>query len=211
MTVNLRACWKLLVVLAAVLVMGVVSCLLISKVHERKEFVGNIDEASGYRCRFSLASSWRVTGRNIALSLGVLDNATFKPARSPIREWIDRVLLHRQTAIQPLIGLRAVTKDTASWSDFTYQAGYPELWLGPREHILTRRRLWIDNCPATVVSFELARSHPHTLLSVAVPDHSVVFMIRDGNLKSEDLNREMQAIISSFHIEKVAAGAGGKR
>jgi hypothetical protein len=207
-----RLRWKSVIAFAVILVVSVIAlCLLASKTPERKGFVGNMEPESGYRCRFTLSSSWRVTGRDIALSPGVLDNATFKPARSPIREWIDRVLLHRQTAIQPMIGLRAVTKDTASWSDFKYQAGYPELWLGPREHILTRRRLWIDNCPATVVSFELARSHPHTLLSVAVPDHSVVFMIRDGNLKSEDLNREMQAIISSFHIEKVAVGAGVKR
>jgi len=211
-----RARWKPLVVLAALVAVGMIAfCLFMKNAQERKEFVGNVDSRSGYRCRFTLSPSWRVSASDIDTSPGVLDNAVFNPVpQSPIRAWIDRTLLHRQAARQPMIGLTTVTtKEAENYSAFHFQAGYPEMTLGSTQHILKQRRLWIDGCPATVVTFGLAlsRSRTHTLLTATVPDRSIIFSIMDGSTQSDDMNREMEAIISSFHVERVPVGASGKR
>jgi len=216
MNSNKRPRWKLIATLFVGVVAGTVAlCLLIGKAQGRKEFVGNVDPTSGYRCRFTLASSWRVSARDIDISPGVLDNAVFKPVpQNPIKAWMDRVLLHREAARQPMIGLTTVTsKDAENYSAIQFEAGYPEMKLGRPQRILKQRRLWIDSCPATVVTFGSAspRFHPHTVLTVSVPDRSIIFSVMDGIAQSDDMNREMQAILSSFHIERVAVQASSKR
>ncbi|MCW3095800.1 MAG: hypothetical protein JWL77_1418 [Chthonomonadaceae bacterium] len=87
---------KPLPVLATALVMGVVGLWLwIGKTNERKEFVGNIDPASGYRCRFTISPSWKRKNRDFGMepwSLTEYDSFIVPP--SPIRQWVDSKLIY---------------------------------------------------------------------------------------------------------------------
>ena len=66
---------------------------------ERKEFVGKVDPASGYQCRFTFSSTWQCKD-DIHSTLETLDRATFAPSPPNfIRMWIDGRLLHRSVSM----------------------------------------------------------------------------------------------------------------
>jgi hypothetical protein len=89
---------------------------------------------------------------------------------------------------------------------FQVQAGYPELVIrnpANRNQVVTHRHLRIDGFPATIVTGG-DKSYCGTVLIVYVPDHSVSYVVTGGahTQNAAPVNREMQAIISSFHVEK---------
>jgi len=80
------------------------------------------------------------------------------------------------------------------------------------EHAETLRHLEIDGCPATVFTVR-AGSVPRTELVVSVPGRSLQYTVT-GNAEAANfalIDREMQALISSFHVEKVPTPKSGKR
>ena len=100
--------------------------------------------------------------------------------------------------------------------------GYPEFPGTDLAHgtsgqgtIKAHRHLLIDGCPATAVTMEMVASQTieTTVLLVHVPKHSMTFMVGGmiPDMELADLDEEMQAILSSFHVEKVGAPTGGKR
>ena len=73
----------------------------------------------------------------------------------------------------------------------------------------TDRRFKIDGYPAVVLTMR-SGSHCETKLIVYVPEVTVVYEI-SCKTDAEDMARvdsEMQEIISSFHVEKVAVPTG---
>ena len=96
-----RARCKAVSVHAAVLIVGVGAlCLLVVKIQERKEFIGNMDQKSGFRCRFTLASSWKRDG-DVSLSISGLQTGgsrdVFTPPENPLWQWINRRMLHKSS------------------------------------------------------------------------------------------------------------------
>ena len=94
--------------------------------------------------------------------------------------------------------------------------GYPEQLLSAQERLLTRRHLKIDGCAATAFGIEWkisGRTLRGTFLFIYVSDSAMIYMV--GNcvetFQFAEMDREMQAIIASFHIEKVTFPSSGER
>jgi hypothetical protein len=198
-----RASWKLLAAFAAVLVIGLVACLLVYQAQERMPFVGEADPATGLRCRSSASSGWKFGS----------DCLFFDTPLRSIQQKIDTHLLHRPTSRplflflgqSPVDGLRG----------FCLREGYPELIHTRQLRMLTHCHLQIDGYPATMMRFDAVGPPPYHLmcLFVYVPIHSTVYTIY-GNASPSDsaqIDREMKGVIASCHIEKVTVPAGGKR
>jgi hypothetical protein len=202
-----KTLWKRLAILAIVLVIGIVaSCLALRKPQERNVFVGRIDPVSGYRCRFTLSPEWREDKSqkgNASLSVDYF----FPPPGNPIHAWIATYLLH-QAASDPTITLLSPRNSIVQV--FQMQAGYPAM-IRPPLHF-TQHHLRINGFPATIINASY-KSDTATLLLVYIPDHSVSYrMIGTGTpYNAAETNREMQAIIASFHVEKVVVGTSDKR
>jgi hypothetical protein len=217
-----RARWKSLVALAAVLTAGVVaSCLLISKIHERKEFVGKVED--GYRCRFTFSPTWQqyveYGWEHVSPPRpDYVDDAHFKPLPpSPVRQWMSAHLFH-QPAWPPdahTFGISSCRRE-----DFPCRirlvGGHPEpIWVG-NEQGLTQRHLIIDGCPATLIQRPLVVSGTPcqwTLMLVYKPNNAFLYAVGGLTRITNDnwFHEEMEKIVSSFHVERVAAGAISKR
>jgi hypothetical protein len=145
-----------------------------------------------------------------AFSLTEFDSFVFPPSLA--RQWIDSHLLHR-AAPEPLdidFGSGALK----GFKDFSeIRDGYPELAGAGR--ILAHRHLHVDGYPATVVRSEWNISGTPTFATVMlvyIPERSFLYVIGGGEpANSALIDREMQAIIASFHIEKVTGGNQGNR
>ena len=206
--------WKTLVALAAVAVVGIVAaCLLICKAQERKEFVGSVDPVSGYRCRFTLSSAWRkYDGLIDCYPPEVEEEDLFLPApRNPMMSWIALRLFHHvfPPANSPTIALMRLQPNTQR---FHVRDGYPEpAWVNPSSPEFTLRHLRIDVFPATVVT-QTNKNYRGTWLIISVPNFPVLYAVHNYDAPADitQSDREMQAIISSFHVEKVIP-AGVKR
>jgi len=209
--------WKPLGVLTAVLVVVVVAtCLFVGKAQEQKEFVSQMDPESGYRCRFTVSSDWHKDSNSAS---GVPGSAflymdSFSPAPpNPIMSWISTHLFHQtETAMLPPNISLICPRPHATRSIFQVQAGYPELVHRNQvnsNRITTHRHLRIDGFPA-IVTTVADKSYNGTMLIVYVPDHSVSYVVNGGTdtQNAAPVNLEMQAIISSFHVEKVPAPTG---
>jgi len=216
-----RAQWKILAVLTAILVVGATGAyLLIHKARERKTFLGNID--SGYRCRFTLSSVWQwaVTAQGTARAVDppppiAVDYAQFDlPPPSPMSKWLSLHLLHPGAVPQdlPKIGLFSYPLSEFP-AKFRLIQGYPSPdWQGTApKH--TQSHLFIDGCPATVIylTTSVTGKPLHCVyLLVYEPTRSFLYCV-GGNSASNDsawFHREMQAIVASFHVEKVPVPAG---
>ncbi|MCW3100600.1 MAG: hypothetical protein JWL77_6218 [Chthonomonadaceae bacterium] len=204
-----RTRWKFFGILAAVVVLGAVGlCLWESKPPRRKEFIGQVDPVSGYRCRFTLSSEWREDKPEKGSDLLSIDYFC-PPVPNLIHAWIANHLLHQvvPSATEPTINLLAPR--ISAVHVFKIQAGYPELINQPR--YFTHRHLRIDGFPATVVTTS-DKSDSATILLVYIPDHSISYRVTGSGTpyNAAETDREMQAIIASFHVEKVVP-ANGKR
>jgi len=215
-----RSQWKSLSLLAVVVVNVAALCLLVGKARERREFVGPVDNA-GYRYRFTVSSAWK----NDALEqwdfmcVPKPELSLSSPAPDPVRLWINAHLLHIPPSDPDKIYLRKElpVRSAGPRSGFRSSIvdGYPEPYYGipvryvwsPTQHRSIRHFL-IDGYPATSDECDIAPYHLESLL-VYVADHRRVYEVT-GVSKSANhyqLHRQMQAIIASFHVEKVS----GKR
>ena len=127
----------------------------------------------------------------------------FTPSLNPMQQWIALHLFH-QTA--PKGGPRAIVlacSTHASGSGFM-----------PREKTGESRHLLIDGCPAMVG--HSASTFPGdppflTRLTVSVPFQTIQYEMY-ATVDSPGIDRigsEMEKIISSFHVDKVAPPGGG--
>ncbi|MCW3097485.1 MAG: hypothetical protein JWL77_3103 [Chthonomonadaceae bacterium] len=203
-----RGRWKPLVVFAIGLAVGVVvTCLFLRKVTQRTTFFGETDPASGYRCRITLPSDWKQKARLREMA----DNSFFvASSSSPLQQWIESRLLHRPASRPTTIYL-----SHSALRGFRLTGGYPEPTFVGQARLLTHRHLDVDGYHATMIRMNypaLASLHSEVLF-VYAPDHSTVYTVYGSAAASheEQLDREMQGVIASFHVEKVAVPAGGKR
>ena len=193
--------WKTLVVLAFVLgAWAAIFCLALSKTHERQEFIGNVDPKTGYRCRFTLSSDWQ---RKKLLSR-VGEVWLFTPPLNTIRQRMYMYLFPKTIFSVPSISFGDSTSIVRAQTHLA--GGYPDPNLPRSVHIDSLRHLVIDGFPATVTTTTTEPLHAISL-SVYVPQASGIYSIggiaTGANFALAD--REMQAIISSFHIEKVTS------
>src|SRR5437868_14523896 len=78
---------------------------------ERKEVVGRVDPALGYRCRFTLSSLWQGEYRPLSVVDADsgwkidLDYYVCTPRPSPVTQWMNSHLLHLPSANAPEIRL----------------------------------------------------------------------------------------------------------
>jgi hypothetical protein len=78
--------------------------------------------------------------------------------------------------------------------------------------MIAYRHLHVDGFPATFVSSDEGIApyrFRRTVLLVFVPNHSMLYVVL-GNGEGV-VEREMQEIVASFHVEKVATPTGDKR
>jgi hypothetical protein len=208
-----RLRWKPLAVPVAVLVVGVAaSFLFVSKMRERKEFVSKV--IGGYRYRCTLSPDWKPVQ---TLSIGSQDwpeQHTFTTSPSPVREWIAIHLLHQSpTTVLPSPRLAFNTTALQTTQEVVTKAD-------PEETLRGERHFRIDGCPATVDRYESSNGVQIirvTSLCVSTPGYSYMYSVvgytigGKTDLRYRDqLDPEMQAIIASFHVEKVTP-TDGKR
>jgi hypothetical protein len=195
-----------LIAILAMLAVGVAwSCLLVGKARERKEFVSPVDNA-GYRYRFTMSSAWKNDIVRYWDNIGVpMPELSFSsPAPNPERRWINDHLLHIPPSNPDKIYLRQELPLRSAGVRSSIVDGYPE----PFDWFPTQRRsirhFRIDGYPATSDECDIARFHLESLL-VYVADHRRVYEVTgvSESANHDQLHREMQAIIDSFHIEKV--------
>lgn len=213
---TLRSRWKPPAILAAILVVGVVAtCLLLRKAQARKEFVGKTDAESGLRCRFTVSAGWQQ--KEDADPVGdpwsvIIDDSSFVSRPFPFRQWIDKHVLHRPIG-NPVETYMRTTRGQYLPKGFHLENGYPE----PRWYdfkILLHKHLRIDGYPATLVDLENSDYHYRwTALLVYVPDHAILYEVT-CSAEAPDFDQafqEIQAITSSFHVEKGAVASDDKR
>jgi len=209
-----RRQWKLFVLLTAVLVV-VILCLLVGKMEARKEFVSKL--VGGYRMRFTLSTDWKP----LPASANANDYE-FSMSPSPIREWMEAHLFHwppssRKSAVWQT-ALRAGVETTKAAGPFiTIRGGYPEPDVGMSNRIGAERHFWIDGCPATLVHCKFALHHNTNIhgiyLCVCSPDWSYTYIVQHlaDRQDSDQADREMDALTSSFRMERVVGSTSDKR
>jgi hypothetical protein len=216
---------RFLVPLCAVVFGVIVCCIGIGKMQERTEFVGKVDPNSGYRCRFTVPASWQHYNRpRYSDEQDIMDGSYFVPlAKSPVRQWIEtHFLLASRTAGRSLISERAPLDYHATHLSPTYrtvhiQGGYPEI-TEVRSWKISREHLRIDGYAATLSRVDVpiwnrSRTDHGIWLVVYLPDQATVYVVGNPSVSPdfEQMAREMQMIISSFHVEKVAVSRGSRR
>ena len=136
----------------------------------------------------------------------------FSLSTSPTRQWIDSHFLHRSAA-PPTIAFYAQIVHVSvpnRWLHFVN--GYPETPFLASTRVLAKSHLMVDGYRATVCTVEQGSMH-FVSLAVYLPDKSLLYCVGGlaDRLTSASVDREMQAVITSFHIEKVAVPTSGKR
>lgn len=232
MKIRNRSRRKFLVVSAVATTLVVAAaCLWVGKMQARHEVFGGIDPASGFRCRYTVgagwganvgqigsgsAASWKLEHFASGKSYWILDANWFDaPRPSPLQEWIDS-----HSGKRAYQGPRSINQDTLRANDmaklFPIRDGYPEPVLKPQAHILSHRHFRVDGCPATVVDAEMlnGESERTMIVCIYVPAPALLYELQFRGApmsESAPLDRELQAILASFHVEKIALPIAGKR
>jgi len=216
MTNVLRSRWKLLI--ALVVVPGTVMlCLFVGKMRERKEFIA--DAVDGFRYRCALSTDWQSTKDDTHYLVKMPGIYNFAPAPSLIQEWISSHLGQPYPvkgnfpAVPTVIQMHTNSVRSPN-NSILIQAGYPEpKWGGMRPHILTERHLRIGSYPATVLTWEMANtgfSEHGTALLVYQTENGNTYVV-SGMAEPQSggrVDREMEGIVESFHVEKVVPEGG---
>lgn len=204
---------KLAAVLCSALA-GIVACVFWGSRQERHERVGPV--VGGYRCRFMLSTAWQSDDADLYSrdaetgAFRRMSDAVFKARPSPLLQWCYRSLLHRPPP--PPAEIRLTTYTVADLPTFSFmhrfEGVYPEPLPGDQERIVAHRHLTIEGCPATFVRMErtiAGQKCPGTQVLIDVANHTVVYDLRSVSFSPADgVNEEIQAILSSFHVERVA-------
>jgi hypothetical protein len=195
----------------------IVSLLLVGKMRERRPFFGKV--VAGYQCRFMLATDWEPAEDSLTVSTDMPEYHAFTKTEPPVRTWISNHIFHRPLspagALEPTLMMEI---DSAHGRPDVIQIrqGYPEPNLQGMGQVLAERHLQIDGSRATVVLVELALGGPPirgTFLCVYIPGASHTYLVGSvADLPNSDRSdREMQAIVASFHVDKVSSPLSGKR
>jgi len=212
--------------------MGILLWFLIGKMHERMEYIGQIDPKSRYRCRFTISPDWSEQAYSGHKEKNDIDLNLFtaRPP-SPIQKWVQTYLYHSPNPVKMLLTFQlerqialesmAATKQGFQFGEqFYLQDGYPELEGFDHDNTLLERHIRIDGYPATFLTAEfLLASQPRkpayraTILLVYRSDGGMLYKVAGFAEPSdyESVQREMEAITSSFHVEKVPVPSGSKR
>jgi hypothetical protein len=172
----------------------------VRKAQERQEFVGPVDPATGYRCRFTLATEWKRDGNTFTAPL-------------PIYQRINRFLFHRPTDDPPTIWLDRFSVKEHS-GRFSLVDEYPELHTDLPARVIVQSRVQIDGYPATRGEWGIGPVKPTNrtaFLLVYVPKASTVYQLMGWSQGSHQAADEMAALIDSFHIEKAVVPSNGKQ
>ena len=200
---KLKPAWKPLVTFSVLLVVAL--WFLLSQALMRQEFVGHVDPVSGHRCRFTIAPDWRILDTGPKWIKTSPDSVFFGPPSNPIRTWIAVHLFHESDWRLESPGI---------YFETVVEPGEPRLLLG--ESIVTQRHFMIDGCPATVTHsvIESYGSAPQIIrLWVWVSRQSIRYDLY-ATVETQDtdsIEHEMQAIISSFHVEKATVSSSAKQ
>ncbi|MCW3100611.1 MAG: hypothetical protein JWL77_6229 [Chthonomonadaceae bacterium] len=202
MNPNSQTTQNLFAVLAISLAMGTaLDCLAMRPVshrpaagthQKRKEFIGHADP-KGYRCRFTLSSDWQSE-----------DERDLR--HGPVEGQIDKAVLFPKRVRVAEISLQTFRK-TMLPRDVPILHGYPEPVGWGKDRLITHRHLRIDGCPATMVRaywVEGGQRYRETEFYVYVPSRSILYLTHTFSepAEYERADREMQAIIGTFHVER---------
>lgn len=197
-----RSLLPLGVLLFALLVFGLAGFLWVRETQERKEFFSKVDAATGYQCRFTMGADWKIE-RGTPSGEGYSQVDQFQPPPpGPIQQWINDHLLHRPP-LSANHGIWLMTYPYQTALGFPLQNGYPDLG---QPNPSSSRNLIIDGCHSTLTTLTYSgkRSIHSTSLFVITPDHKVLYnVLATSPAKGDQIDREVQEIIRSFHIEKV--------
>jgi hypothetical protein len=197
-----RSLLPLGVLFIAVVLIGLAGFLWMRKMQERKEFVSKVDAATGYQCRFTMGADWKIE-RGTPAGEGYSQVDQFQPPPpGPIQQWINDHLLHRPP-LSANHGIWLMTYPYQTALGFPLRGGYPDL---SQPNPSSSRNLIIDDCPSTLTTFTNPRnpSFNMTTLFVITPDHKVVYHVEAAYPANGDqIDREVQEIIRSFHVGKV--------
>lgn len=204
--------WKTRVGFATVLVTGIVIAYLMMRADltpKRNEFispfVGPVTSKALYRCRFTVSEDWQKRRPTLEQSSDVSDLVGIEPLPSPFKQWIDSHLFHRPPMAPTCIFLNHSTLQGDPGS-FLVVGGYPDLPAGSQEPRV-QKHYRIGPYPATLFQLQIAQggaSYSLTLFYVYIPEADMVFILSSVTEPAEAtaLDREMQAIIASYHVEK---------
>jgi hypothetical protein len=196
----------------------VVSWTFVRKAQERQEFIGKVDPATGYRCRFTLAPHWHCTDHRSVGNEERTDYDVFSPLPlSALSRWTEAHLFHpatSSTARGPstpseiyLISQPIRQQDVGYYH---LRNGYPIVDV--RGETVSERHFMVDGCHATLSqkSFFINPSIEAITFCLYTPNRTVMYLLQTNVfLERNNVEREMQAIVASLHIEKVPVG--GKR
>lgn len=199
----------LIVLLAAVLLVGSAGFLWMRKMQERKEFVSDVEPATGYRCRFTIGVGWKHNREDRRFvgswDVGMPPDRFSSTPSNPLLQWITGHLLHRPQAEADPAEISLFVEAIGSPAEASFLNGYPD-----RPEVtppLSKRHLIIDGCRA------ILETHPYsgtstaheTDLVICTPDRKVFFeVISYSSMQGDPADRELEQIIRSFHIEKVS-------
>jgi len=209
---------KPLVIFAAVLAVGVVaSGLLLGKMRERTDFIGNADPVSGYRCRFTVSLDWKEGEEATDVNSDLVNVSFNAPAPSPIRTWIESHLLHRPASLTFDQGRILITNSSLKEADSPYHlvGGYPELKPSYGTYPLSRHRR-VNGLSVTESQLNLTFGNSYQVrlksLIVYVPESRTLYQLSGISEPSifAPTDRELQAILSSFRVEKVSVSTNSK-
>lgn len=175
---------------AVLLVVGVVSILLLGRAQKRREFTGNVDPESGFRCRCSISTVWQRTDNRTHLEKSsaapFLDYDAFRyPGPGRLRRWIEAHLPHLPHRETPELYLRAFRKQDLP-DYITLQKGYPALEPSAHDSLLKQRHLRIAGNYATVLS-----------IAWTGEDTSPVLMVNGAEVFTDDVVRIVNDVVVS--------------
>lgn len=214
-----RSRWKVRASLAALFIVGVTACWLAVRIGiagGRKAYVSH-DDATGGRCRFTVASDWESAlpspgNRKEDLPYHFVFTS---PPPTRLRRWLDRHL-GRKT---PLIS-STLTVETAriaiAHAAFVLVDGYPEWNNANGPQPVRRKRMRVDGCPATQTTWEWRSGNRvfarGTIVAIYVPDSGTLYEVNvaSGEYGGDRADQEIEALLASFHIERKRAPAGGR-
>lgn len=211
---KIRASRQLIAASSTLVVIAATLCLWSRAPQERRTFrrtfISSADPKSGYAFRCTLSTQLKY-GEHRHGAPGTESDILFFRRNSTLQRITG---LYHPIPDSAIILMTCATKPLDKC--FRIVEGYPELIGFGQTRIIKYRQLRIDGCPATFVISEgrIGPSQYHqSALLVHVPKHSMLYaVVGNADLsKFAEVDAEMEAIIPSFHIERIAVGAGGKR
>ena len=193
--------WKLFLGRVALVTVAVVAARLLLpkphvKTHGREEFIGKIDPVSGVRCRLTVPLGYERSDSSLPSRHNrILDSASFETPSGPT--------LSRPDSEPPKIHIESSKAEDIT-DYIRIQAGYPERVKHLDDAVVAQRHTLVDGRPANLL--QMSRPYYGRTLYVYVPNANIVYRVTviAEPPDAEPIDREMQAILSSFRVEQAA-------